>query len=145
MMLLWFFSEKIGTPSSTRVVLTMDEASAVTWTESGLRPKNGGLPGIHMNGRFSSSTILLPKDRTRGQSSITWNEALPNVEPGISIQESLTYVPFPVSNLIGLQDWVQLCTKDMGTPCSRNARSDAKSRPAPESAIQLEWVRHLCT
>ena len=53
--------------------------------------------------------------------------------------------PISGSNLIGLQDWVQLCTKDMGTPCSRNARSDAKSRPAPESAIQLEWVRHLCT
>ena len=27
----------------------------------------------------------------------------------------------------------------MGTPCSRNARSDAKSLPAPESAIHSSW------
>ena len=34
---------------------------------------------------------------------------------------------------------MQLCTKDMGNPWSRNARSDAKSRPAPESAIHSSW------
>ena len=51
------------------------------------------------------------------------------------MHESLTYVPLPVSNLMGFADWVQLSTRSFGIPCSRNARVEPRSLPAPESAI----------
>ena len=130
----------MGTPSSTRLAWMIWDSSAAICTASLLLPKKGNSPGIHTNGLLSSWTIL-PKARTNGQSFITWYDALPNEDPSSEMHESLTNVPFPVSNFVGFTAVENRSIMSFENPCSMKALSEHRSLPAPLSAIHsICWI-----
>ena len=136
---IWNVSLKMGTLSLTLDAEWTFVEPYDNWIPSTSWQKNGSWSGNRTKG-FPVDTIF-PKNRTIGKSSITLKLAWPKVDPFKETHASAVYDPFPVSNLIGEIDWVQLWTTVPGTPCSMNARFDARSRPAPESAIHSKTMR----